>query len=63
MKKNQHKILHTKLDKEEQEISDAFDKAIESGQLKSIPKLKEELAFAKKVAANFSRKDGKKECF
>lgn len=57
MKKSKRKILDTKLDKEEQEISDAFDKAIESGQLKSIPKLKEELAFAKKAAANFSRKD------
>lgn len=47
MKKSQRKILDTKLDKEEQEISDAFDKAIESGQFKSITKLKEELAFTK----------------
>lgn len=53
MKKSKRKILDTKLDKEEQEISDAFDKAIESGQLKSIPKLKEELALLRKQPLTF----------
>ncbi len=46
-----------KLDKEEQDISNAIDQAIDRGKLKSSTHLKKELAFAKKAATHFLRKD------
>jgi predicted DNA binding CopG/RHH family protein len=55
MRNKKHTVFDVKLDKEEQEISDAVDR----GELKSIPDLKQELAFAKKAAANYLRKDAR----
>ncbi len=57
MKKKKNDVFNSKLDQEEQEISDAFDQAITKGKLKSVDNLKEELAFAKEAAANYFRKD------
>lgn len=57
MKKKKNDIFNSKLDPEEQEISDAVDQAIAKGKLKSVDNLKEELAFAKEAAANYFRKD------
>ncbi len=55
MKKKKHDVLDVTLDEEEQEIT----KAIDRGELKSIDNLHEELAFAKKAAANYLRKDAR----
>lgn len=52
MKMKRH-VLDAKLDPEEQELLDS----IERGEWKSIENLDEELALAKKAAANFLRKD------
>ncbi len=57
MKKRKSNILAIKLDKEEQAISDAIDKAIDHDQLKSVSDLKKEIAFARSAATNFLRKD------
>lgn len=46
-------VFDVKLDPEEQELLDS----IELGEWKSVENLEEELAFAKKAAANFLRKD------
>lgn len=59
MKKRKHKIFDIPLDQEEQSISNAIDKAIDEGTLKSVDNLKEEIAFAKEAAKNFSRKDAR----
>lgn len=48
-------VFDIELDQEEQEINDA----IENGKLKSIKHLKKEMGFAKKAAANYSRKDAR----
>jgi len=52
-------VFNVKLDKYEQELSDAIDQAIDQGQLKSVDNLAEEIAFVKKVAANTLRKDAR----
>lgn len=51
--KMKRKVFDVKLDPEEQELLDS----IERGEWKSVDNLEEELAFAKKAAANFLRKD------
>jgi predicted DNA binding CopG/RHH family protein len=50
-------IFNIKLDKEEQELSDALDKAIEQGELRSVPDLSEQMAQAKIAATNTLRKE------
>ena len=57
MKKRKRDVFDVKLDEYEQEISGAIDRAIDKGTLKSADNLGEEMAFAKKAAANFIRKD------
>lgn len=54
-----HNVFDVELDEEEQELSDSIDKAIESGTLKSVDNLAEEMAFAKEAAANYFRKDAR----
>ena len=48
-------IKEQMLDEEEQEILEAF----EHGKLKSVDNLEEEMAFAKKAAANYFRKEAR----
>jgi predicted DNA binding CopG/RHH family protein len=48
-------IKEQKLDEEEQELLEAFER----GELKSVDNLVEELAFAKEAAANYFRKDAR----
>ena len=43
MKKTKSNRLDSKLDKEEQAMSDAIDKALDRGKLKSIKNLKKEM--------------------
>jgi predicted DNA binding CopG/RHH family protein len=57
MKKRKHEIFAIQLDKEEQAISDAIDRAMDDGRLKSVADLKKKMAFAKEAAKNFLRKD------
>lgn len=57
MKKIKRNVLDNKLDKEEQAISDAIDKTLDRGKLKSIKNLKKEMNLAREAAANFQRKD------
>ncbi len=57
MEKRKAKNLDFHLDAEEQEITAALNQAIDRSKLRSIAGLKEEIAFAKKAAANFLRKD------
>src|SRR5215475_3242926 len=57
MKKTKSNMFDIKLDKEEQAISDAVDKAIDGGTLKSVKNLKKEINLAREAAANFLRKD------
>lgn len=59
MKKRKRDIFDVKLDKEEQEISDALDQAIDEKKLKRVKSLKEELAFAREAAVNYIRKDAR----
>lgn len=59
MKKRKRDIFDVPLDEEEQEISDALDKAIDKGKLKSVKHLKEEVAFAREAAARYFRKDAR----
>jgi predicted DNA binding CopG/RHH family protein len=59
MKKRKRDIFDVKLDKEEQEISDALDQAINEKKLKRVKHLKEELAFAREAAVNYFRKDAR----
>ncbi len=59
MKKRKHDIFDVELDEEEQEISTAIDQAIDSGKLKSIDNLEEEMAFARSAATNYFRKDAR----
>jgi len=54
-----HDVFDIELDEEEQELSDAFDKAIESGELKSVPHVAARIAEAKQIAANTLRKDAR----
>jgi len=48
-----HKVFDAKLDAEEQELLES----VERGEWKSVDNLEEEIAKAKKAAANFLRKD------
>jgi len=48
-------VAEQKLDAEEQELLEAF----ESGELKSVDNLAEEMASAKEAAANYFRKDAR----
>ncbi|MBA3582896.1 MAG: hypothetical protein H0W44_10660 [Gammaproteobacteria bacterium] len=48
-------IKEQKLDEEEQELLEAFER----GELKSVDNLAEELAFAREAAANYFRKDAR----
>lgn len=57
MKNTKNNMIN--LDEEEQEISKAIDLAIEKGTLKSVDNFEEELAFAKKAASNYLRKDAR----
>jgi predicted DNA binding CopG/RHH family protein len=57
MKKTKRNIFDIKLDKEEQAISDAVDKDIDGGKLKSVKNIKKEMSLAREAAANFLRKD------
>lgn len=50
-------VFNIKLDNEEQELSDALDKAIDQGKLKSVPDLSNQIARAKTAATNTLRKD------
>ena len=50
-----NKKRNVKLDTEEQELSDSFDR----GEWKTVTNLKQEMAFAKKAAANSLRKDAR----
>ncbi|MEN9449484.1 MAG: hypothetical protein RJA83_98 [Pseudomonadota bacterium] len=59
MKKTKSNRFDSKLDKEEQAISDAIDKALDRGKLKSIKNLKKEMNLAREAAANFQRKDAR----
>lgn len=59
MKNRKHDIFDIPLDEEEQEISEAIDKAIDKGKLKSVDYLKKKLAFAREAATNYSRKDAR----
>lgn len=52
-------VSNTKLDEYEQELSDALDQAMGKGKLKNVPNLEEEMALAKRAAANYLRKDAK----
>lgn len=47
------------LDEEEQEISDAIDKAIEHGELKSVANLTQRMEEARQIAANTLHKDAR----
>jgi len=57
--KNRKDVFDVELDEEEKEISDAIDKAIDEGCLKSVENLEEELAFARQAAANYFKKDAR----
>lgn len=59
MKKTKSNRFDSKLDKEEQAISDAIDKALDRGKLKSIKNLKKGMNLAREAAANFQRKDAR----
>lgn len=59
MKKTKSNRLDSKLDKEEQAMSDAIDKALDRGKLKSIKNLKKEMHLAREAAANFQRKNAR----
>lgn len=59
MKKKKHDAFDITLDKEERDISKAIDKMIATGKLKSVKNLEKEMAFAKKTAANYLRKDAR----
>ncbi|WP_342219399.1 CopG family antitoxin [Rickettsiella endosymbiont of Miltochrista miniata] len=59
MKKTKSNRFDSKLDKEEQAMSDAIDKALDRGKLKSIKNLKKEMNLAREAAANFQRKDAR----
>ena len=59
MKKRKRDIFDVELDKEEQEISDALDQAMDKKKLKKTKHLKEELAFAHEAAVNYFRKDAR----
>jgi len=59
MKKTKHDITDVKLDAEEQELSDALDQLVDKGQLKSVPDIEQEMAFALAAANNYSRKDAR----
>ncbi|MDF2867577.1 MAG: hypothetical protein K0S11_1047 [Gammaproteobacteria bacterium] len=54
-----HDVFDIELDEEEQEISDALDKALERGELKSVPNLEQRMAEARQIAANTLRKDAR----
>lgn len=54
-----HDVFDVELDEEEQELSDAFDKAIESGELKSVANLAQRMAEARQIATNTLRKDAR----
>jgi len=58
-KKRIQKIYDVKLDKEEKELSDAIDKEIEKGQLKSVRNLEEKLVQARKSADQYLKKDAR----
>ena len=53
--KKKYLLIDDKLDPEEQELADS----IERGEWKTVDNLEEELAFAKRAAANFLRKDAR----
>lgn len=59
MKPNKRKPSAFQLDQEEEEISNAFDVAVDKATLKSVKNLKKELKFAKDAAENYSRKDAR----
>jgi predicted DNA binding CopG/RHH family protein len=59
MKNRKRDIFDVELDEEEKEISEAIDKAIDKGQLKSVDNLEEELVFAREAATNYFRKDAR----
>jgi predicted DNA binding CopG/RHH family protein len=59
MKKRKHDIFDVELDEEEQAISEAINRAIDRGELKSVSNLREELAFARKAAAHYLCKDAR----
>jgi predicted DNA binding CopG/RHH family protein len=59
MKSKKHKLFDVTLDAEEKKISEAIDKTIENGELKSVENLQEELSFAREAAANYARKDAR----
>ncbi len=48
---------HLSLDPEEKELADAIDNAIDQGKLHSTKNIKQELAIARKAAANSLHKD------
>ncbi len=54
-----HNIFDIELDEEEQKISDAIDKAIGRGKLKSVANLAKRVTEAKQIAANTLRKDAR----
>jgi predicted DNA binding CopG/RHH family protein len=59
MKNKKHDIFNVSLDEEERALSEAIDKVIDKGKLKSVDNLKEKLSCAKKAAANYFRKDAR----
>jgi hypothetical protein len=56
MKNRKHDVFDVELDEEEKELSEAIDKAIDAGTLKSVDNLEEELAVAQQAAANYFKK-------
>lgn len=52
-------IFDIELDEEERETLEAVEQALERGKLKSVDNLEEELAFAKKAATDYFRKDAR----
>lgn len=59
MKQKKRDVFDIELDEEEQELSDALDRAVEKGQLRRVSDFDEELAFAQKAATNYLRKDAR----
>lgn len=58
-KNHKRKILNVTLDKEEKEISEAIDKLVDKGQLKSVEHLEEKLVQARESAAHYIKKDAR----
>lgn len=57
--KKKYDVFDVQLDKEEQELSDALDMAIETGTLESISNMEQHLSDAREAAAQYLKKDAR----